>query len=112
MADRITDRPVGGEMVGIREIRKVPVVPFALITATIMAIWTLILAIIGLILGAAVLTMVPFPINTGEAATGGIIGIIVSIILVFIGTFIFNAIAAALYNVLAPRMGGIRVELW
>lgn len=108
----MTERPVGGEIVGLREIRKVPVVPFALITAAIMAIWALILAIIGLVLGAAVLTMVPFPINAGQAATGGVVGIIISIILVFIGTFIFNAIVAALYNVLAPRMGGIRVELW
>lgn len=110
------DRPYRGERMtegmGLREIRKVPVVPFALITATIMLIWAIILAIITAILGAAVISMVPFPINAGQAATGGIVGIIISLILVFIGTFIFNAIAAWLYNVLAPRIGGIKVELW
>ena len=116
MADKMEDRPYRGERMkegmGLREIRKIPVVPFALITATIMLIWAIILAIITAILGAAVLSMVPFPINAGQAATGGIVGIIISLILVFIGTFIFNAVVALLYNALAPRIGGIKVELW
>lgn len=110
--ERITDRPVGGEMVGVREIRKVPVVPVSLITAAIMTIWTLILGILGLILGAAVLTQVPLPVSGGEAATGGIISLIISLIVTFIVTFIFTAITAAIYNLLSPRIGGIKIDLW
>lgn len=115
----VDDRPVveertvrTDEITGEREIRKVPVVPFALITATIMAIWTLILAVIAAIIGGALLSTVPMPVNGGQAATGGIVGIIISIILSFIGTFIFSAITAAIYNVLAPRIGGIKIDLW
>jgi len=116
LADRIEEAGMRGtgETVVRQEIRRVPVVPFALITATIMAIWVLILAIVVAIIGGAALATIPFPfpVAAEEAAAGGIIGIILSIVFAFIGTFIFNAVAALLYNALAPRIGGIRVDLW
>ncbi len=100
------------EVVGVKEIRKIPVVSIALITATIMLIWAIILSIITAIIGAAALSMVTLPVNMGQAATGGIVAIIISLIITWITTFIFVAISAWFYNLLAPRMGGIKIDLW
>lgn len=119
MTDGVKNRPTAREssmrnrdVVGVKEIRKIPIVSITLIIVTIMLIWAIILAIITAILGAAALSLVTLPVNMGQAATGGIVAIIISLIITWISTFIFVAISAWFYNILAPRIGGIKIDLW
>ena len=125
---------LGGIKLGLEgdEVKNVPVVPFALILAGVMAIWAF---IIGLILAAiivpfttAISTLIPILANltanatnitpatlpTGSAVgTGGVLLAILLIIglpiFVFVVGFIGHALAAIFYNFIIPRVGGIRL---
>ncbi len=44
-------------------------------------------------------------------AVGGLVSLIANIISSFIGYFIIVAIVAFLYNFLAPKIGGVKLEL-
>ena len=121
---------LGGIKLGLEdlsEIKSVPVVPFALITSTISAIFVLIIMLIIMPLFAAyipaiVQTISSLPLNTtavpatdlSTLQTFGIAGSILSIIIlpivIFVVVFIADAILATLYNLLAPRVGGIKLE--
>jgi hypothetical protein len=121
---------LGGIKLGLedlREIKSIPVMPFALITSTISAIFVLIIALIVMPLVAAYIPVVSqiassLPLNgtnvTAESistlGTFGVIGSILSIIILpitaFVIVFVINAILAALYNLVAPRVGGIKLE--
>jgi hypothetical protein len=125
---------LGGIKLGLEgdEVKNVPVVPFALIIAGVMAVWAF---IIGLILAAvivpfttAVSTLIPMLANitanatnmtpatlpTGSVVgTGGVVLAILLIIglpiLVFVLGFIGHALAAIFYNFIIPKVGGIRL---
>jgi hypothetical protein len=125
---------LGGVKLGLEgdEVKNVPVVPFALILAGVMAIWAF---IIGLILAAiivpfttAISTLIPILANitanatnmtpatlpTGSAVgTGGVLLAIFLIIglpiFVFVAGFIGHALAAIFYNFIIPRVGGVRL---
>lgn len=121
---------LGGIKLGLEnlsEIKSIPVVPFALITSTISAVFVLIIALIVMPLVAAYIPVVSqimssLPLNGTTIPAGsisafgtfGVIGSILSIIILpiaaFIITFIVNAILATLYNLVAPRIGGIKLE--
>lgn len=121
---------LGGIKLGLEnlsEIKSIPVVPFALITSTISAVFVLIIALIVMPLVAAYIPVVSqvmssLPLNGTTIPAGsisafgtfGVIGSILSIIILpivaFIIVFIVNAILAALYNLVAPRIGGIKLE--
>ncbi len=124
---------IGGIKLGLEdlsEIKSVPVVPFALITSTISAIFVLIITLIIMPLVAAYIPSVvqalsSLPLNTtlnttipvsdlSALQTFGIAGSVISIIILpivtFIVVFIIDAILAALYNLLAPRVGGIKLD--
>jgi hypothetical protein len=126
---------VGGIKLGLKgnELRSLPVVSFALIMACISTIFAFIL---GLYLAggfgplfALISTLIPVVANTiatatnttGEpVATGAIVGtaglvlslifIIVVPIIVFISSFIGNALFAIFYNVVIPKVGGARLD--
>jgi hypothetical protein len=109
----------------VKVISKIPVVPVALIVSVISLILAFLAGIIYSIVGYATLisignTIIAFNNNTTNivssvvgsiSANGAIFLIIVYPIMVFIGMFIATAIAAIIYNALAPRMGGIQLEL-
>lgn len=98
----------------IKEIKSIPVVPFALITGAIFAviifIWTILIALFGI----SFLAYLPVQ-NTGSVLGSGVVGalilIIVGTIMAFIVGFIMYAIIAIFYNLLAPKLGGIKLEL-
>ncbi|MGZ7043391.1 MAG: hypothetical protein ACXVHM_02255 [Methanobacterium sp.] len=98
----------------IREIKSVPVMPFALITGAILAvltfIWTIIIAIFG-ISSLAFLPVQNMSNILGAGLLGAVILIVVGTIVMFIVGFIVYAVIAIIYNVLAPRIGGIKLEL-
>ncbi|MGZ7135189.1 MAG: hypothetical protein ACXVHY_04880 [Methanobacterium sp.] len=78
----------------------IEIVPFALITAAVAAVWGLILGILYLII-----------FIIAGSALAAIIGLIATPIVVFIISFIVYAITVFLYNLLAPRIGGIKLNL-
>lgn len=121
---------LGGIKLGLEnlsEIKSIPVIPFALITSAISAIFVLIVALIIMPLVAAYIPVVSqvmssLPLNgttipaesISALGTFGVIGSILSIIILpivmFVCVFIVSAISAWLYNLLAPRTGGIKLE--
>ena len=109
----------------VKEVESLPVVSFALIISVIALILTFLAGIIWYIIGYATLyslttviislnnntTAVVNSVASSISAMGALYLIIVWPIMAFIGTFIGAAIAAILYNVLAPRVGGIKLAL-
>jgi hypothetical protein len=118
-------KEVGEKMGAVKEVESLPVVAFALIISVITLILTFLAGIIWFIVGYAALhslTAVIIHLNTNSTAVvnsvagsitamGALYLIIVWPIMAFIGTFILAAIVAVLYNVLAPRVGGIKLQL-
>ena len=126
---------LGGVKLGLEgdEVQSVPVVPFALIMSAVGAVWAL---IIGLILAALIVplttlisTVIPLAANLAANATnmtpatlptGAIVGtggIVLALLLiiglpimVFIFGFIGHALAAIFYNIIIPKVGGVRLE--
>ncbi len=127
---------LGGVKLGLEgnEVQSVPVVSFALIMSAVQAVWAF---IIGLLIAALLIplttlisTLIPVIANvaanatnatpaslpTGAAVgTGGVVLALMIIIglpiLVFIGGFIMHALAALFYNLIIPKVGGVRLEL-
>ena len=126
---------LGGVKLGLEgdEVQSVPVVPFALIMSAVGAVWAL---IIGLILAALIVplttlisTVIPLAANLAANATnmtpatlptgavvgtGGVVLALLLIIglpiMVFIFGFIGHALAAIFYNIIIPKVGGVRLE--
>ena len=109
----------------VKEIKSLPVVAFSLIIAVISLILTFIAGIIWFIIGYQALyslstTIIALNNNTTAVvnsvagsitAMGALYLIIIWPIMAFIMTFIGAAIVALLYNVLVPRIGGIKLEI-
>lgn len=109
----------------MKEVKSLPVVAFSLIISVISLILTFIAGIIWFIIGySALLSLSSFIISLNNnttavvnsvagsiSAMGALYLIIVWPIMAFIGTFILAAIIALLYNALAPRVGGIKLEI-
>ncbi len=114
---------VGGIKLGMEgeEVRSIPVVSYALIMACISAILTFILGLYVGLAGAPVLTLVSAIIPQVTDATGAVMAmfggiwavfwIILMPILVFIFSFIGMALYALFYNVLIPKIGGMKLMI-
>jgi hypothetical protein len=113
------------KMGDVKEVESLPVVAFYLIISVISLILTFLAGIIWFIIGYSALysltttiialnnntTAVVNSVASSITAMGALYLIIVWPIMAFIGTFIGAAIIALLYNVLAPRIGGIKLQL-
>jgi hypothetical protein len=109
----------------VKKLKSLPVFDFSLIIAVIWAIISFILGIIYFIVGYAALhqastfiislnnntTAVVNSVASSISTMGALYLIIVWPIMTFFLTFIGAAIVALLYNYLAPRIGGIKLEL-
>jgi hypothetical protein len=109
----------------VKEVKSLPIIEFSLIISVIVLILTFIAGIIWFIIGyAAIYNLTTFIISLNNetaavvnsvagsiTAMGALYLIIIWPIAAFIGSFIFAAIIAILYNVLAPRIGGIKLEI-
>ncbi len=98
-----------------KTIQSVPVMPFALMLACIGAVIGLIVGIFYAIFFGAIFPMIPSTIQTGIDLTFlriifGVGAIIVVPILGFVGGLIQGFLYAVIYNVLAPRIGGIKLR--
>jgi hypothetical protein len=97
----------------IREIKSVPVVPFALMIGAISAVVGFLYALIFILPFSILIGSMPVQ-GTSSIALGAGFGIIMLIAIpigAFIAGFIAYAIIALIYNLLAPRIGGIKLEL-
>jgi hypothetical protein len=101
-------------MTELKTIRKIPVGAVALMGATIEAVISFIYSVITAILilvGAANLnSLLPAGVNVGSGAALAITVIIFATVGGFIGGYIITAIVALVYNWLAPRIGGVKLE--
>jgi hypothetical protein len=101
-------------MAELRTVTKIPVGAVALIVAVIDAVISFIYGVISAIFilgGAASLnSILPAGVSVGSGATLAITVIITATIGGFIGGYIITAIVALVYNWLAPRIGGVKLE--
>ena len=109
----------------IKEVKSLPVLAVSLIVSVIFLILSFIFGVIWFIIGYSAiyqLSTIIISLNNETAAIvnsvagsitamGALYLIIIWPIEAFIGTFILTAIVALLYNFLAPRIGGIKLEL-
>ncbi len=109
----------------IKEVKSLPIFDVSLIVSVIALILTFIAGIIWFLIGWATISQISTLIislnNNTTAVVNSVAGsitamgalylIIVWPIMTFIATFIITAIIALLYNFLAPRIGGIKLEL-
>lgn len=109
----------------IKEVKSLPVFAVSLIVSVIFLILSFIFGVIWFIIGYSAiyqLSTIIISLNNETAAIvnsvagsitamGALYLIIIWPIEAFIGTFILTAIVALLYNFLAPRIGGIKLEL-
>jgi hypothetical protein len=97
-----------------KTIQNVPIMSFALMYACISAVIGLFIGIIYAVVFGAIFASIPTSTAGVNLSALGIIfgaGAVVAVpILSFVGGLIFGLIAAALYNLLAPRIGGIKVR--
>jgi hypothetical protein len=116
---------VGGIKLGMtdmKEVNSLPVIPLSLMVSILYTILTfLIMLVVAPVLmivlqGTALLAASYNSSLAGLNGIGalGIIGIVVMIIaipiVVFISTFIYSALLAIFYNLLAPKIGGVRFK--
>ncbi len=104
-------------MIDTKEIKKIKLTPFTRMSATIYAILGLVSALIMLVILIAVQAsgittqMMPQLTNFNWITGVGIPLIVILPVLSFIGTVAVSFISATLYNLLVPRLGGIKLEL-
>lgn len=98
-----------------KTIKKIEVAPFAMTIGLIDAVLGLIIGIIAALFIGAFMSVMPFAGPYRMMAAGGglvAVGAIIAYpIAFFIIGFISSAIMAILYNIVAPSVGGIKVEV-
>lgn len=96
-------------MVDLKEITSVDIVPFTLMTSSVQALMALIFAIIFVITLGIISTSLPQAGQLGVVTSLGL-----AIIVIYpVGTFLLGVmvsfLTALFYNVLAPRLGGVKL---
>ncbi len=84
----------------LHELKSIPVVPAALAVAVVATVWGFLSGLGNLI-----------SLSANGSAVAGVISLISSIIGSFIEYFIIAALIAILYNFLAPRIGGVKLDI-
>lgn len=93
----------------MQEIKKVDVLSMALILGAMYAIIGFIAGIFFAVIGGAAMGSAQIP--SGFGIFFGVLAIVIMPILYGVLGFVFGALFAFIYNVLAGRIGGIKVEL-
>jgi len=99
-----------------KTIQNIPAMPFALMIGAIGAVLGLIIGIFYAIIGTAIMSALSGTSGvTGVDLTGfgiifSVLAIIIMPIIMFIGGLIEGLIIAVIYNILAPRIGGIKLR--
>jgi len=97
-----------------RTIRAIPPMPFAVMMGAIAAVIGLIVGIIFAVASTAIMSMFTVPGSTIDLTGFGLLfglgAIIIMPISMFIVGLIEGLIIAVIYNFLAPRIGGIKLQ--
>lgn len=97
-----------------RTIRAIPPMPFAVMMGAISAVIGLIVGIIYAIAASAIMSMISSSTTGVDLGAFGILfglgAIIIMPIICFIGGLIEGLIIAVIYNFLAPKIGGIKLQ--
>ena len=97
-----------------RTIKAIPPMPFAVMMGAIEAVLGLIAGILIAIFYGAFLAMLGSAVDVGALGWLGVIfgvgAIIILPIMMFIGGLIQGLIIAVIYNFLAPKIGGIKLQ--
>jgi small-conductance mechanosensitive channel len=99
----------------VKEIENIPILSFALIVAIVLAITMFVVGIIMAIFG---FSMMPFfnpmhmvdEFNHMYSGMSALWFVVMMPIMMFIYGFLIAAFAAIVYNLLAPRIGGIKLK--
>jgi hypothetical protein len=106
-------------MVVEKTIQKIPVLPFALMLGCIGAVIGIIVGIFYAVVFGALFSafLSNIPASTGYMPNSGIFGlffglaaVVIMPITMFVGGLIQGALIAFVYNFLAPRIGGIKLQ--
>lgn len=97
-----------------KEIKSISPLRLGVIMGVILALFALIVGVLGLIFGGMVGPSIMG--NTemggfGMSMGGGIIGIVISLVVSLIAGFIIGVIEAFIYNVVAGVVGGVIIQL-
>jgi hypothetical protein len=98
----------------MKELKSVKIVPFTLMSSSLSAVWAFVFALVFLVLGSSIGAILS---GTQLAPLAGIlVGISIAGLVVFpVGTFLLsitsNFLYALLYNLLVPKLGGIKFEI-
>ncbi len=99
------------EITGVREIKSVKITPFALISSSIEAILAFLNAVLILIIFEATTIMTQYNIYSGVITGLELAFIIISPISGFFLTLAVSYFSILLYNILTPRIGGLKLGL-
>ena len=96
-----------------KTIKKIEVIPFALIIGLVDGVFGLIVGIIIALYIGATTSLVPYYAGpSAMMARGvGVVAIVAYPVAFFLLGFISSAIMAIIYNFVAPHVGGIKVEV-
>ena len=97
-------------MVDLKEISNIKIVPYTLMSATILAILIFIIGIIIAITLGLVVAFLPSPLG-GAIAGLGVAAIIAFPILTFLISLSIGFLTIILYNWLVPRVGGVKLTM-
>lgn len=104
----------GDIMGGIKEIKSISVLSFALIVALVLAVTMFIFGIVMSIFSGSMFS-IPFNampmMNYAYSGMSAVYFILMMPIMMFIYSFLIAALAAVIYNLIAPLIGGIKLEL-
>lgn len=113
---------IGAIKLGLVEMEEVRSIPVISVSLMISIIYTILTFLVMLVVAPTVVLSLQFSALISATTTAGlevfsamgIIGIIIMVIgipiMVLIGSFIFTALSTILYNILAPKIGGLRLK--
>ncbi len=92
----------------MKVLKKVSLLSVANVLGMMGVVWGLVIAILAIALGGLITSVLP---GAGAAVGVGIISIIVFPLTYGIVGFVAGVICALLYNIVAKRIGGIKIDL-
>lgn len=96
-----------------KELKSIKIVPYTLMNSSLSAVWGLVLAIILLIVAGTFSVMLPsdFSAFAGFLVALGVAGLVVFPVGSFLLSITQSFLYALIYNLLVPKLGGIKIEL-
>lgn len=97
----------------MKELKSIKIVPYTLMNSSLGAVWAFIFAIILLIFAGTLAAVLPSEASafSGLFVAAGVAGLVVFPVGTFLLTITQAFLYALIYNLLVPKLGGIKIEL-